>query len=503
MRVLIYRFIFAHMKLPLKYIAVLVTVSLAAIFAYQAYWLMSMYTTMTEQTSVAMMNAIRNADHVELFMRVDSIGVHDNEEEQQADTLTARGEISFSASFKSKDEKATMTRKLVSDSINIDEQNHIEPVKEDTAATSIGNYFMTIENMTKSLQQGLHALIDSAVVSINVVKFDSILTAELARSNLHMEHYIDIMCLSKDSMLASTFAPGADKTELQLYEYEYNAEGRYVYRVYTQPVGGLVIRQMTGILLASFIILVILGFSFWYLIRVLLKQKTLEEMKTDFTNNITHELKTPIAVAYAATDALLNFNQADEKSKRDKYLSIAQEQLQRLSGLVEQILSMSMEKRETFKLKPEEVELAPLINALTEQHTLKADGKVKFEVQVTPPTLTLMADRTHLSNIISNLMDNAVKYSPRNPVVKISCQARENRTTIAVTDNGMGIQPDKQRHIFDKFYRVPHGNLHNVKGYGLGLCYVKTMTEKMHGTIELKSEPGKGSTFTLIFNEEV
>ena len=131
------------------------------------------------------------------------------------------------------------------------------------------------------------------------------------------------------------------------YNYSFDINTSQSYRLIMEPAGTLVLRQMSGILTTSFVILIVLAFSFWFLIRTILKQKTLEEMKSDFTNNITHELKTPIAVAYAANDALLNFNQAEEKAQRDKYLRICQEQLQRLSGLVEQILSMSMERRRT------------------------------------------------------------------------------------------------------------------------------------------------------------
>ncbi len=254
---------------------------------------------------------------------------------------------------------------------------------------------------------------------------------------------------------------------------------------------------MTGILATSFIILLILGFSFWFLIRTLLRQKTLEEIKSDFTNNITHELKTPIAVAYAANDALLNFNQAEEKTKRDQYLRICQEQLQRLSSLVEQILSMSMERRKTFRLHPEEVNLKELIVSLVEQHQLKADKPMQITLEIEPETLTIVVDRTHFSNIISNLIDNAVKYSKERADITIRCRQTEQTVTISIADRGIGIPLDKQKHIFDKFYRVPTGNLHNVKGYGLGLFYVKSIVEKHGGTITVKSEPGKGSIFTI------
>ena len=302
--------------------------------------------------------------------------------------------------------------------------------------------------------------------------------------------YIDTVGMAGDSSYIPT--PRAIR-----YDYDFNMSRSQRYQLVFEPVDSLVWKHMTGILATSFIILLILGFSFWFLIRTLLRQKTLEEIKSDFTNNITHELKTPIAVAYAANDALLNFNQAEEKTKRDQYLRICQEQLQRLSSLVEQILSMSMERRKTFRLHPEEVNLKELIVSLVEQHQLKADKPAQITLEIEPETPTIVVDRTHFSNIISNLIDNAVKYSKERADITIRCRQTEQTVTISIADRGIGIPLDKQKHIFDKFYRVPTGNLHNVKGYGLGLFYVKSMVEKHGGTITVKSEPGKGSIFTI------
>lgn len=302
--------------------------------------------------------------------------------------------------------------------------------------------------------------------------------------------YIDTLGMAGDS----SYIPSPKAIR---FDYEFNRHRSQRYQLIFEPIDSLVLKQMTGILVTSFVILLILGFSFWFLIRTLLKQKTLDEMKSDFTNNITHELKTPIAVAYAANDALLNFNQAEEKSKRDQYLRISQEQLQRLSGLVEQILSMGMERRKTFRLHPEEINLKELIIPLVEQHQLKADKPVHISLDMKPETLVIVADRTHFSNIISNLIDNAVKYSKEEAELSIYCRQTGETVTISVTDRGIGIPLDKQKHIFDKFYRVPTGNLHNIKGYGLGLFYVKSMVEKHGGTITVKSEPDKGSTFTI------
>ena len=222
-------------------------------------------------------------------------------------------------------------------------------------------------------------------------------------------------------------------------------------------------------------------------------------MKSDFTNNMTHELKTPIAVAYAANDVLLNFDGINDAQKTKKYLSIIQKELKRLSYLVEQILSMSMEKRLGMSLKIEGVNVMMVVLHLVSQQKLKADKPVDITIDI-KNDLTIKTDKLHFSNIISNLLDNAVKYSKEKAVIKITANHYNDFIEIDITDHGIGIERDKQKYIFDKFYRVPHGNVQNVKGYGLGLYYVKSIMDKFHGSIDVESEPSKGTTFKLRFN---
>ena len=252
---------------------------------------------------------------------------------------------------------------------------------------------------------------------------------------------------------------------------------------------------MAGILTASGLIVLLLGLAFYFLIKTILKQRTLDEMKTDFTNNITHELKTPIAVAYAANDALLNFGEQADEAKQRHYLTLCRQQLERLSGMVEQILSMSMERRRQFKLNIETVNVAELLEPIIEQQQLKADNHVTITAHINPEELTLQADRTHLSNILNNLIDNAIKYSPGEAHVEITATS----TGVTVTDHGIGIAADKLPHIYDKFYRVPTGDVHDVKGYGLGLFYVKTMVEKHGWSIDVSSAVSVGTTFSIRF----
>ena len=158
---------------------------------------------------------------------------------------------------------------------------------------------------------------------------------------------------------------------------------------------------------------------------------------------------------------------------------------------------MSMERRKTFRLHPTTFAVGEAIAPLVEQHRLKADKPVQISLHITPPDLTIHADRTHLYNIMSNLLDNAIKYSAESADITITGHREGEQVVLSVRDRGIGIPRDRQPHVFDKFYRVPTGNLHNVKGYGLGLFYVKTMVERHGGTVEVESEPGQGSLFTV------
>ncbi len=488
-----------NMKLPFKIIALLIILSLTGVFIYQAYWLVSFYHTTSRQTDTNIENAIKNADHIELFMRADRLSTKENKQRVTGVKADVHGEVSYSTSFKkgnvNKTSHIVIKKTIRKDSALYQSERILQGNNLVNDSINIGKDQNSIDAMLRQMQQGLHSAIDINVEGINLQDFDSIMNVELKKYNLNILHYTQIVNTKTHKIQASSLPSSVDAKTLKMYELKYDVMGAHAYHVYTEPTDGMILNQMTGILLTSFIILVILSVSFWYLIRTILMQKTVDEMKSDFTNNITHELKTPIAITYAATDALLNFNIIDNKNKREKYLCICLEQLQRLSGLVEQILSMSMEQRKTFRLNPEIIQIKELADNLIEQHKIKADKPVCFTLSVEPEELTIKADRVHTYNILSNLLDNAVKYSPDKADVSISIENEGNELSVKVKDKGIGIAPEKQTHIFDKFYRVPTGNLHDVKGFGLGLFYVRTLTEKMGGSIEVKSALGKGSTF--------
>lgn len=344
------------------------------------------------------------------------------------------------------------------------------------------------------LRRGIHSTVDT-LAEVNFPKLDSLLMTMLEESGLKVPHRLQM--LSGSTVIATIssadYTPSAKAKD---YDLPYGQSLADKYQLTLEPLTIPTLREMSSIITASLILFFILAFSFWFLIHTMLKQKSLEEMKSDFTNNITHELKTPVAVAYAANDALLNFDAGNDPEKRREYLEISQVQLEKLEGMIEQILSMSMESRKTFELRRETIELEPLLQKLSEQHRLSAGKPCEIHIDV-EKGLVLDADRFHLTNILSNLIDNAVKYSGSSVRIDITAKATDEGTEIRVRDNGIGIATDKQKHIFEKFYRVPTGNIHDVKGYGLGLYYAKTMAEKHGGILSVTSAPGKGSEFVL------
>ena len=269
------------------------------------------------------------------------------------------------------------------------------------------------------------------------------------------------------------------------------------YDLHCEPLIWTLFRGMGGVLAMSAGILLILDFVFYLMMRALRKQRELDEMKSDFTSNMTHELKTPIAVAYAANDAMLVYGLDKNPEKREEYLKVTRESLEKLNGMVEQILSMSMENRDRLSLRIESTELKPLLESVAAQTRLSAGKPCQIAVSVIPEGLTADIDASLMSSVIATILDNAVKYSRDSADIHLSADEKDGHVRISVRDKGIGIAPEKQAHIFEKFYRVPTGDVHDVKGYGIGLFFAKTIVEKHGGHISVDSEPGKGSTFTI------
>lgn len=479
------------MNKRLKYIGVLVIVALVGVAAYQAYWLEQLHFSLGEQMDNDIREAMRVADLKEVYLRLKSI-----EDKGPHGVMDVSAGVEEDGSLIA---KATTTTKVTLDGDRYEQSTGVilrsSPQAENDTLEDKENAFMhmledqiSITELAEMIQQGLHLGVDR-FEGTRYEKFDTLLTAGLQQLGLDGTHRL--VCIKTDTVFSYT-TPGYTPTpKARQYEYNWTNYGRYVLTI--EPPTNLVWREMAGILTASGLIVLLLGLAFYYLIGTILKQRTLDEMKTDFTNNITHELKTPIAVAYAANDALLNFGEQADETKRRHYLTLCRQQLEQLSGMVEQILSMSMERRRQFKLNIEPVNISQLLQPVIEQQQLKADKPVTITSRIEPENMTVQADRIHLSNILNNLIDNAVKYSLDEARIEIKATTE----AITVTDHGIGIAVDKLPHIFDKFYRVPTGDRHDVKGYGLGLFYVKTLVEKHGWNIQVNSILDEGTTFKI------
>ena len=509
------------MKNNLRHIATAVIVVMAVIFAYQTWWLVRMYRSEVAKTESAVRTALRTSDFNEMMSRLQRARAEKASIGLTGDIVvgTGYGENGTRVSqiTTTQYERDTLTGNLLGSSSGITKrtsQTTSSVVQTDRFPERDGGSdqdaaFESLDNMSVQMIRGMHTGIDAIDGNLDFGLFDSLLVVSLKEAGLDGRHKVELVTFAdslvnlnvtvvekgEPRVLAEICSEGYTPSDKAIsFEYIFDVQETAMYRLWIEPVGKAVLKQMTGILVASVLILIVLVAVFLYLIHVIRTQKSLDEMKSDFTNNMTHELKTPISVAYAANDALLNFPDEDAPEQRRKYLEISQSQLEHLSGLVEQILSMSMERRKGLVLHRDDINLAALVDDIVEKHRMKAEKDVTFTVDI-PSDFTVNADRMHLSNILNNLIDNAVKYSGEKVAIHVAADG--NRLT--VSDNGIGMSSSDLKHIFEKFYRAHTGNLHDVKGYGLGLYYVHSIVEKHGWSISVESEPGKGTVFTLSF----
>jgi len=249
---------------------------------------------------------------------------------------------------------------------------------------------------------------------------------------------------------------------------------------------------------SSMLIILVITLCFVYTVYIIFRQKKLSDMKTDFINNMTHELKTPVATISLASEMLMNSNVASDQTRLQRFANVIHEENKRLGGQVEKVLQMAVLDRGETKLNVTNVDVHERIKAIVDKMALQMDDRGgDFKLSLKANRTQITADELHLTNIITNLVDNAIKYSPDAPQVTLATEDAANGIVISVTDQGIGMTKEQQKRIFEKFYRVPTGNIHNVKGFGLGLSYVKAMVEAHGGSIRLRSEIHSGSTFEV------
>lgn len=289
-----------------------------------------------------------------------------------------------------------------------------------------------------------------------------------------------------------------DTYSVNLFPNDYSNSESYL-RVYFPNQDRYIIRNIWMMYATSLLlILVVLG-CFYVAVNTIVKQKQLADIKNDFINNMTHEFKTPISTISLATQMLSDEAVTASPSMFKRYLGIIRDENKRLGSQVEKVLQTAQMERGEVQLKLGTVNVHHIIEQVLENISPQIElrqGIIDMDLQAENPEI--QADEVHLTNIIFNLLDNANKYSPENPIIKITTENTEKGLSIKVIDQGIGMTKESIKNIFEKFYRVPTGNVHDVKGFGLGLSYVKKMVEEHHGKINVQSKLGEGSEFEVV-----
>ena len=331
---------------------------------------------------------------------------------------------------------------------------------------------------------------------------DSLISVELTVRGIDSKYEVGIYKPEKDTMLLrnSDTAPREMIKKgfaFRLFASDIFTSPEYLI-IYFPNEQKYLLTELWGMLLISIILIIVIMYSFSYTIRTIFRQKKLSEMKNDFINNMTHEFKTPISTISLACEALSDDEINNSPGFFLNYLNIIKEENKRLAGMSEKILQTAVIEKGQLKMKKDKIDfhaiIADVIKNIRIQVEIK-DGVIIRNFKASQPFLE--GYKVHLTNLVYNLLDNANKYSPRKPVIKVRTENTSNGIVLTIEDNGIGISNADQKKIFEKLYRVPTGNIHEVRGFGLGLSYVKAIVEGHNGKIHIESEVGKGSKFRI------
>ncbi|MEJ5053301.1 HAMP domain-containing sensor histidine kinase [Sphingobacterium sp. MYb382] len=340
-------------------------------------------------------------------------------------------------------------------------------------------------------------------VNIQYLKLE--LEAELAKREIYAPFNIEV----RDNQLAIVYetmrskSPKADtnvaRYSTKLFENDLGSSPG-LFSVYFPNKSSVIRDRMSYLMLPMFALLALLIGAFAYTLTIIFRQKKISEMKTDFMNNMTHEFKTPVATIMIASESLRDPEIASDEKRVNRLANIIYEENVRLGNHIERVLNIARLEKENLKMEMVDVRLNALVVGVLDSMQLqlqKAGGALQMDIEAMDDLVT--GDELHLSNVFFNLVDNAIKYSSGAPDITVKTINVRHSIVITVADKGMGMTKDQKEKIFDQFYRIPTGNVHNVKGFGLGLSYVNDIVKRLNGKIQVKSEKDKGTVFELSF----
>ena len=337
---------------------------------------------------------------------------------------------------------------------------------------------------------------------IDPIFLEKAIRQEMLNNNLDLDYFFSVKMLEngkpKYILGSKDYKPGKYKEYSRLlFPSDVFPKSNWLCIYFPKRVAYLINSSGFLVLPSIFLTLIIIGI-FSTTIIIILKQKKLSSIKNDFINNMTHELKTPISTISLAAQMLRDNSVSNSQSIIEHVSGIIHEESKRLSFQVEKVLQMAVFNEGRLKLKFKEICINQIINNVSSSIAIRIkseNGQIKTETEA--ENSFIKGDEVHLTNVFSNLLDNAIKYSNGNPEIEICTKNKNGHIVVAIKDHGIGISKEHQKQIFERFYRVPTGNVHNVKGFGLGLSYVKKIVDVHHGKIKVDSTPGKGSTFKI------
>ncbi len=545
------------MKKKLNILFILVSLSLLGIIVFQVYWSISAYkvnkTKFDTDVDVAMQKAMDDCkkDYFDSIRMVMVRRLSDTGTKIKVDTIKIDEKSSVSSPKSGTGLKVNVSTKSTTTELEItvaDKYTGLQPYKIsvtdfDAYRAKISHKNATVAEVlvetsfyTPLLLENLKILFGMHDFATHVLTFKQSVTkdkkgmpvlsskmnefgifqsptnfrqADSLRLSSHLKAELDKMHIpSPFSLKVSDSASKPQKLNLH-----YSETGEYSYKyhgfVFLHMVGAeffmravfhnpqyAILKSMVITLLLSALLIALTIYSFYYIIRLVIHQKKLAELKDDFINNMTHELKTPIATITVAVEGLQKFNALNDAEKTQRYLQTARTELSRLDSLVTKVLNVAAFESKDIVLEKEKINVDDLINEIISTERTKSDKKLNI-TYTNNDIKTIYADKLHFRNVLVNIVDNAIKYSNEPFNIAINCFKQAGNAVFAITDNGIGIPEAHISLVFDKFHRVPTGNVHNVKGTGLGLSYAKYIVTAHGGDITVKSEINKGSEFIV------
>ena len=443
-----------------KTISATFIIIIAVIFACNVCYLVNLYESIRSTVERDVKSALADADLDELWIRAERAN-------RETRSKIASGE-----------QEPGSERRGETSVIQDSEGNMISATRYPDGSVATGSIstdkdISFANKFVNTVGKQFHSVMDP-YVDINLEIMDSVFTKRLNDRFIRPQFVAVEVIDLQGNVVKRNSRDIAD--DYDVVTYSFNPDAELAYRAYITPLTRHIFSEMSGVIVTVILLTAVFSLAFIYLYRTVSRLRTIEEMKDDFVSNMTHELKTPIAIAYSANDALLNYDTSNDPSKKETYLLIANKQLKQLGELVE---------------------MRPLLEEIAAAQRMRGDKAITIEIKG-DDNVSVESDKTHLSNVLNNLIDNAIKYSGDRVRIVMTYDA----DGLSIADDGIGIPAKSIPYLFNKFYRVPHGNRQDVRGYGIGLYYVKSILDKMGWHINVKSKEGEGSTFTIKFNND-